>query len=123
MLDTLAEYGALWPLYAQELSSKAIPKEDIICAMKVKRVCNSKESPVWSFGCNYTLDTQTLCFNDLYKDQSIIDAVKEFLKNEPTTGKTPSRSSGFYKDSGGIPAMQQRHADGCTKKPRNKNSI
>lgn len=98
VLDTLAEYGALWPLYAQELSAKSIPKEDIICACKVKRVWNSTVSPVWSFGCKYTLDKQSLCFNGLFKLDGIPDAVKEFFKNEPATGQTPSRSSGFYKD-------------------------
>jgi hypothetical protein len=97
MVDAYAEDVALWPLYAQELATKVIEAKDVICALKVRRTWKGKD---WTYGCDYTMDKDTLVFNRRCEvGKSIISSVGEFLDKEPN-GTSPSRSSGFHKNLG-----------------------
>jgi hypothetical protein len=104
LLDVHASNVALWPLYAQELATKSVEAKDVICAVKVHRDWNGDD---WTYGCSYDIWKSSLLMNEsctldgVKKDDrdKLIEAVKEFINNEPKTGQTPSRSSGFYKDT------------------------
>lgn len=94
-LDNYAETNALWPLFAQEVATKLVAAEDVMCALKCKRIWASQD--IFD-GCTYTLDKSSLIWNDLCGvDATITSAVTEFLNKEPNSGTTPSRASGFHK--------------------------
>lgn len=98
--DEYVECNALWPLYAQELSTKTIAAGDVICALKVRRTWASP-NPFDPFdGCSYVLDKASLDFNPACTlGDSLVGPVREFMKGEPDSGTTPSRSSGFHKST------------------------
>jgi hypothetical protein len=98
--EQYVETKALWPLYAQELATKTIAAGDVICALKVRRTWASP-NPFDPFdGCSYVLDKASLDFNPACTlGDTLINPVKEFLKGEPDSGTTPSRSSGFHKST------------------------
>ncbi|WP_165231891.1 hypothetical protein [Aquisphaera insulae] len=97
IIETYVENSGLWPLYAQELATKEVAAEDVICAVKVHREWGDHD---WTHGCSYNIWKQTLVTNEnCTVDPSIIQAVEKFIREEPKTGHTPSRSSGFYNDT------------------------
>jgi hypothetical protein len=97
VIETYSDYSALWPLYAQELATKDIAAEDVIAAVKVHRDWNGND---WTYGCSYNIWKNNLESNYLCTvDESIIRAVEKFIRDEPKTGQSPSRSSGFYRDT------------------------
>lgn len=96
LFSAYVEDVALWTLYAQELATKKIEANDIICAIEVFRKWNGVD---FTYGCDYQLLKKSLEFNrGCTLDKVIVKAVKAFFKKEPEHGTTPNRSSGFHKD-------------------------
>jgi hypothetical protein len=97
VIDTYAENAGLWPVYAQELATTQIDPQDVICAVKVHRDWGDGD---WTHGCDYDIWKASLQVNPhCTVDKEIIELVVQFIQNEPKQGRTPSRSSGFYKDT------------------------
>ena len=88
------EDSALWPLYAQELATKAVGGRDVVAAIPCRRVWSGRD---WTFGARYTLYPERMRWNDGARvPRELVQAVRTFVAAEPTTGTTPSRASGFH---------------------------
>ena len=101
LLETYIQDAALWPLYAQELATKSVEAKDVICALKVRRHWLGSD---FTYGCEYLLYKNTIKFNWRIKfnfnlSSSVINAVRNFILAEEVAGKTPSRATGFHKDT------------------------
>ncbi len=93
-MDDFARDGALWALYAQEMATKRVPAKHVVCAVKVRRTWNGDD---FTAGARYKLLKMTYTQNRRCRlDASYIEAVRDFVQNEPGEGETPSRAGGFH---------------------------